>query len=237
MNVTTAKDDGKLVQVACWVKSLNQAICFVSETHRTGLGITEQWPIDAELDGWRFINSGLKKKAMSGVGILISPEVRLIDYDEIEPGRILQMRLKFRGVKLLCFAVYGPTNVQCESAKSGFFNKLSRSLITTKAKYPKWKRLIGGDFNAALGRHAPTSRFVTDLNLDTCPTTDNGYRFVEFLNRHELYALNTQFQTRNADHRITFTLGRARKRLDYLVSDLWLRRTCMNARAYTLAKV
>ena len=35
-----------------------------------------------ELRGWKFIYSGMKSKANAGVGIALSPDVKLIDIDD-----------------------------------------------------------------------------------------------------------------------------------------------------------
>ena len=49
---------------------------------------------DKELCGWTFYNSGLKGKARAGVGIVLSPDVKLIDIDDnILDGRILLVRI------------------------------------------------------------------------------------------------------------------------------------------------
>ena len=63
-------------------------MCSLTETHRIGKETVEDWSGMAELDEWRFINSGMKKKAYGGIGLLISPEVQLVDddWDVIDPG-------------------------------------------------------------------------------------------------------------------------------------------------------
>ena len=88
-----------------------------------------------------------------------------------------------------------------------------------------------GDFNATLETDAPRSSYIGP-NLDSCHTTDNGLRLAELLANHGAYALNTLFIPKKPSHRVTWKLGRGKKRLDYFVADKSLRQCCTNARAY-----
>ena len=110
VNTTTMKCFSKLVTITMTIKALGQLICFTTETHRTGEETIDAWPEEAELDGWKFINSGFKRKAYGGVGIIMSPDVELVEYQVIDPGRILMAKLKYRGVNMLFHVIYGPTN-------------------------------------------------------------------------------------------------------------------------------
>lgn len=101
-----------------------------------------------------------------------------------------------------------------------------------KKEHPKWLRIIVGDFNSTLGKETPTGRYVGATSLDECLMTDMGYRFLEFLNEKEMFALNTLFEVKKPAHRITYRLGRVMKWLDYFVADTWLSKCCMNARTY-----
>ena len=237
INATTLKENSKLVTTAMMVKTLGQIFCGITETHRTGTENFEEWPEMAELTGWKFINSGMKKQAYGGVGLLISPEVELVDndFEVIDQGRILRAKIIYRGVKLIIHVVYGPTNASKNSSdamRTNFWNNLSKSIDDTRKRYPKCRHLTLGDTNATLGPDAPMSDYIGHNNLDQYSTTDNGYRMIEFLDQQNLYALNTLFNTKRKCHRITWKLGRASKRLDYFLADRWLRNCCMSARAY-----
>ena len=92
INTTTLKDPMKLAQCVSHCKFLKHSITFMQETHILEKPI--KFENDEELSGWRFINAGLKSKASAGVGIVLSPEVKLIDIDDkILDGRILLVRI------------------------------------------------------------------------------------------------------------------------------------------------
>ena len=230
-NVTTCKDDVKLVQCAIAVKKLGQPMCFLTETHRTEQGEIDQWPADAGLDGWRFIYSGLKKKAAAGVGILLGDQVEMLDHHPVLDGRILYARIKISGVQFNVWCVYAPTNTQSDEMKMAFFSALSKSVREKQAKYPSWKTLIAGDWNSTLGPDCPKMEWVGNNHQGEYPTTDMGYKMADWLQEHSLYALNTLFQTK-PQHRITWKLGRTAKRLDYIVGDKFIRICTRHIRAY-----
>ena len=188
-------------------KSFGQDICVFTETHQTGefkiLDERKDLPESSELEGWTFIHSGVAKKAYAGVGVPGSPNVQYIAHRVIEAGRILRTRLKFRGVKILLFAVYAPTNTQSDAAKSNFFNRLARAVAHGKKQHPRWPRLIIGVLNSTLGIDAPLSHYIGSHNLDTVKTTNNGFRITEFFESNQMYALNTLFQVKKPIHRIT----------------------------------
>lgn len=51
VNVTTVKDDVKVVQCAVACRQLGHKLCFWSETHKMGFGVQDQWPAAARLEG------------------------------------------------------------------------------------------------------------------------------------------------------------------------------------------
>ena len=229
VNVTTCKDDDKLTQCAMVCSELGHEVCFMTETHKIGAGTIDEWPENAELDGWSFTYSGQRRKAEAGVGILCGPNAELIDSSTVIEGRILHARLKVYGLKINAWCVYAPTNVKSESTKAKFFCELRKSVRAMRKKFPSWKIMISGDLNSTLGPDAPKSKFVGNNNVGEYPTTDMGYRLCDFLSDEKLYALNTLFQTKPS-HRITWKLGRTAKRLDYFITDYFLRqytRHCM----------
>ena len=59
---------------------------------------------DAVLKGWRVIYSGFKKKAQTGVGIILAPQVQLEDVIQVKEGRIIGARLVLIGTKLSIFS-------------------------------------------------------------------------------------------------------------------------------------
>ena len=81
INTTTCKTDEKLTQNILAVKNLGQEMCVFSETHRvtSGIEVLENWPVESGLNGWKYIGTGNEKRAQSGVGVVLSPEFKVIE--------------------------------------------------------------------------------------------------------------------------------------------------------------
>ena len=98
INTRTMKDPMKLAQCISQCKFLKNDITFLQETHIIG-NETIVFK-DTELNGWAFINSGMKTKASAGVGMALSLDIKIIDINNIPEGRILLVRLILHGIKL-----------------------------------------------------------------------------------------------------------------------------------------
>ena len=230
INTTTVKDTSKLIQVLCATDDLGQEMSVLTETHRTGTGVITDWPENTNLEGTQLVYSGFKVKAQAGVALKLSRNCKLLEYSVIEAGRILYCRLTWCGVRMQVWCCYAPTNVKSSAKKDEFYRKLQKSFKEQGKKYPKWPRLILGDLNATFGPDAPFSRFL-GKNYDKYATSDNGIRLSEFMLEEEMYALNTLYTSKER-HRVTFKLGKTKKRLDYVLADKWFKLNCINARAY-----
>ena len=135
------KEQIKLAQCIPHWKFLKNDITFLQESHIIGHQTTTFK--DTELEGWTYINSGMKTKASAGVGIALSPNVKIIDIDNsIFEGRILLVRLIIHGIKLSAFCVYAPTEEYAESSKLLFYNTLQKSILNTKNKYLALRLLL-----------------------------------------------------------------------------------------------
>ena len=148
----------------------------------------------------------------------------------VEAGRILYCRLVWCGVRMQVWVVYSPTNTKKSVTKDEFYRKLQKSFQEQGKLFKNWPRLIISDLNSTMGPDAPFSKYL-GKNCDKYPTTDNGLRLAQFLVEEKVYALNTLFE-HGEKHRVTFKLGKIRKRLDYVIADRWFKLNCTNARAY-----
>ena len=102
------------------------------------------------------------------------------------------------------------------------------SETNSKESWPEEANLGGCKFlNTELAKKA-----AAGVAILTSPEIQLVDRCIEFLNGQEMFALNTLFEVKKTSHWITYKLGRAMKRLNYFVADTWLRRCCINARAY-----
>ena len=153
INCQTLKDDIKLAQVVATSKALQHDLTFVQETHRIGC---KQLNFEQELEGWRFINCGLKVKHAHGVGLIISPNAVVNDIEHVLPGRILYVQVLIKGIKLSAFSVYSPTNEAPEGTKNAFYNKLKSATKSSKRDKPSFKLIIAGDMHATIGTDIKT---------------------------------------------------------------------------------
>jgi hypothetical protein len=149
INTTTMKDPIKLAQCISQCKFLKNDITFMQETHIIGHH-TKKFN-DNHLNGWTFINSGLKVKASAGVGIVLSPNVKLVDMEIILEGRILIARVILHGIKISAVCAYAPTEEYTDSSKQSFYHNLRKAIQTVKQKHPAFKIIVGADMNATIG--------------------------------------------------------------------------------------
>ena len=127
INTTTCKTDEKLTQNILAVKNLGQEMCVFSETHRvtSGIEVLENWPVESGLNGWKYIGTGNEKRAQSGVGVVLSPEFKVIEIEVVLKSRILYVRLMYPGVKIQLWACYAPTNTKADTSKDDFFSEIT----------------------------------------------------------------------------------------------------------------
>ena len=175
VNITTGRDEAKLVQCVIGAKQLKQDITIFTETHKTGSGLIDDWPEHAKLDGWKLCYTGFDREARAGVAIAVSEKCEILDWGIIEKARIIYVRLKVLGVKMQLFGVYSPTNMKTDEIKSDFYTKLDRSVIKYKKEYPSFPTATIGDFNSTIGYDSPSSTYIGQNNEDYA-TTDNGLR-------------------------------------------------------------
>ena len=236
INTTTLKDPMKLAQCVMQCKFLKHQITFIQETHIFGQNTTKFK--QSEIEGWTFINSGLKSKASAGVGIVLSPDVKLIDIDDtILDGRILLVRVILHGVKISAFSAYAPTELYAESTKDKFFNTLSSVIQKTKKEHPSFKVLIGADMNATIGEESFGTWSFLGPNNDKLKTNDNGSRLLTFSNENNLFIMNSLFPSKAIHRHTWYSPNGFSKRVDYLSTEWHLKKLCSNCRVYRKATV
>ena len=236
INTTTLKDPIKLGQCISQCKFLKHSITFVQETHIFGRQTTKF--DDAELSGWMFINSGLKSKSSAGVGIILSPEIKLIDIDDnILDGRILLVRLVLHGIKISAFCAYAPTELYADSTKEKFFSTLHTAIQKVKREHPSFKILIGADMNATIGKESFGSWSFLGPNNDDYKTNDNGTRLLSLSNENKLFIMNSLFSSKAIHRHTWYSPNGFSKRADYILAEWHLKRLCSNCRVYRKATI
>ena len=122
------------------------------------------------------------KGASAGVGIALSPDVKLIDIENILEGRILLARVVLHGIKISAFCAYAPTEQYAESTKEIFFSTLQKAIQKVKKEQPCFKILIGADMNATIGCNSFGSWSYLGPNNDNLKINDNGtYKTSQFI--------------------------------------------------------
>ena len=236
INTNTIKDPMKLAQCVSQCKFLKQQITFIQETHIFGKSSCKFE--DKELCGWTFHNSGLKGKARAGVGIVLSPDVKLIDIDDnILDGRILLVRIILFGVRISAICAYAPTELYAESTKNKFFNTLHSSIQKVKKEHPGYKILIGADMNATIGNDSFGAWTFLGPNNDSFDTNDNGTRLLTLSNENKLFIMNSLFPSKAIHRHTWYSPTGFKKRVDYILAEWHLKKLCSNCRVYRRATV
>ena len=233
INLQTAKDEIKLAEYVLHAKNLKHDVCLFQETHKIGEGEIEF--NDPVLKGWRFIYSGFKAKAQAGVGIAIAPHVKTEDIIPVEAGRILGIRVIINGMKLSIFCCYSPcdTKSYSDQTKDAFYKSLGAATTKVKKEHPSFKLIVGGDFNATIGKDCvPEQWDCIGNNHDPDPTSPNGTRLLNFSKELNLFIMNSFYGYKDI-HRWTFhsNLG-YKRRLDYILCEGFIRRFSNNCRVY-----
>ena len=85
------------------------------------LGFDDSEYEDKSICDWKLVWSGLKRKKMFGVAILMAPHVRMINYTEHIRGRIISSTIYCKGLKLHILNVHSPTNDAKVTTKAMFY--------------------------------------------------------------------------------------------------------------------
>ena len=153
---------------------------------------------------WTYINSGFKKKAAAGVGIILSPQVKLIKSNIWIEGRILSARIILNGSKINAISAYSPTDAtKSEASKDHFYHQLDKAIKALKSKHPSYKILIGGDMNATIGSDSYGLWNCLGRNNDELATNGNGRRLLTVCENNNLHIMNSLFDSK-AIHRETW---------------------------------
>ncbi len=235
INTTTLKDPMKLALCISQCKFLKNYITFLQETHIIGNKTTIFE--DDELKGWTFINCGMKMKASAGVGIALSPNVKVVDIDNILDGRILLVRLVLHGIQISALCAYAPTELYAESSKQVFFNTLQKAIKESKKKHPRFKILIGADMNATIGCDSNGTWTHLGTNNDDLETNDNGMRLLTLSKECDLYIMNSFYHSKSIHRHTWYSPTGFTKRVDYILAEWHIKKLSSNCRVYRGASI
>ena len=178
-------------------------------------------------ENWTLITSSatnnLRNASVGGVGLLISPcASRSLNNVQKINSRVLKATFKGNPeTTIIC--CYSPTNVDDMTKREEFYDELNG---VVKAIPKHHILLIGGDFNAKLGRNEKLLTYNKQTN-------DNGLLLMEMMSENKLTALNCSFQKRHGKlwtHRYP---NGEKTQLDYILLNSKWRNSATNCEAYS----
>ena len=207
----------------------------MQETHIIGHQTTNF--TDEHLNGWTFVNSGLKVKASAGVGIALSPNVKLEDVKNILDGRIILIRIILHGIKLSAICAYATAEEYAESTKQIFFSTLRKTITNVKQQHPTYKIIIGADMNATIGCDSNGSWPYLGTNNDDLPTNDNGSRLLRLSHECKLFIMNSIYHSKQHHRHTWYSPTGFTKRVDYILTEWHIKKLSSNCRVYRRASI
>lgn len=170
-------------------------------------------------NGNTILFSGKEDRCESGVGILMSKEVRksLIEWAPVS-DRIITARIRTRTRNANIVQCYAPTEVDLEGPKDDFYDLLA----TTIDKIHKGEIIIlMGDFNAKVGNSNTGCRRVLGQH-GTGTRTDNGDRLIELCQHYDLVVGGSIFPHKEV-HKYTWeSPNGAKNQIDHIcINNKW----------------
>ncbi|CAG4945247.1 unnamed protein product [Colias eurytheme] len=195
----------------------NLQILGISEVRRNGFG-EFRTP-----NGLTFLYSGKEDEddvREYGVGLLLSETTKksLIDWKPVSE-RIITARFNSRARKITVVQCYAPTNVASEEDKDDFYSALQQTMSNIRKQDIV---IVMGDLNAKVGNNnLNCEKHMGQQGLGT--RNDNGERFVEFCQNHNLVIGGTLFPHKDI-HKYSWLSpdGVTRNQIDHLaISRTW----------------
>ena len=234
INVRTLSDDMKLVSIIEAAKKCNIDVLAMQETRFLGCDYCEFE--DESIRGWKLAWSGLKRKKLYGVAILMAPHVKMESYAEHLPARLLPSTIRCKGLKLHILNVYSPINDAKPTAKATFYSALDKAKNRLD-DCSSHKVITLGDFNATIASESKDSgawdQVLGHNNANRIKTTENGERMLEWCLKHKMKILNSLFRSKRV-HRGTWKNPRSGrwKRIDYICTSEWLQKFTTSCRVF-----
>jgi hypothetical protein len=233
---TLHQQPSKSQQLVREFKKSKLTILGVSE-HRWADSGEIKWQTDSGNEHVSFLYSGKPQDQTreSGVGFLLSAEARraMIDWNAVS-DRIITAKFRSRARTIAVVQCYAPTNEADSQTKDNFYELLSATLDKVNKGNIK---IIMGDFNAKVGvDNNNLERIMGKQGVGT--RSDNGERFVELCNHHDMVIGGTLFDHKDI-HKVTWYSndGRTRNQIDHIaISHKW-KRSLLDARVFRGAEL
>ena len=196
MNVRTLAVEGasstaKLDEIMLDLCDKETDIACLQETRIPGQGEGD------DAHGYSYHFSGLPQTSKREYGVTIaikeSADITVV-HREFISERIMWMAVNVRGVEIVVFAVYGPTEDGASENAGGahFWDKLAQAVRRARDLFPNYTLVILGDFNGQI--NMPSNSIAEGCVghvLLAKKTTANGLRLLDFCVRHGLQIANS----------------------------------------------
>eukprot|EP00435_Cladocopium_sp_Y103_P001309 s3830_g1.t1 len=205
----------RFVELKLWLQTADVDGFIISETR---WGFTREW----STAHWHFVHSGAGTSRSAGVLIAISTRLATsaqLGWREIEPGRLLHVRVHFKQRSLDLLGIYQFT---FDHTPKGLDQRLTlwHQLNDTLAGLPTRNMLLlGGDLNCTLTSSPPhigCDHFCWRHRRQTGPVHSDSHELLALLKTHHLCALNTW----NGSDVPTYCHGDVGSRIDYFITRL-----------------
>ena len=170
-------------------KEFGVDILCLQEIRRCGNGVVER-------DGYKLYYSGHEVKKIEGVGILVRDDccITIIQINYIS-SRMMSLFCKIDGINKTILSVYAPTEMYGLEQKLRFYEDLNHLIQQIPVEY-RDNILVGGDFNARIGRRVDDSWDDVRGRFMSGDQNENGALLLEFCQQNGFFICNTMFQKR-----------------------------------------
>ena len=200
---------GKSAEVTEVLAGRGVKICCVQETRWKGKGTRM---VGKDEQKYKFVWSGAAD-GCGGVGILVAEELvgDVVEVTRVN-DRMIIMKIVVGEEVLNVMSVYAPQNGKSEEEKERFWQEMEGVVSSMKRGE---KLIIGGDFNAHVGRKADGYEGVHG-GYGHRTRNIAGERMLEFCDVAQLIVANTMF-AREAERIVSYESGGNRTTVDYFL--------------------
>lgn len=196
----------------------------------TRLDKNDSGPILSASSGHPFkFYSGSSIEGNGGVGFLVdSTLTNSISLFQIISPRVALLHVNTKPFKLACIVCYAPHEAHTDEIKSTFYHDLDTAL----SHIPQNTLiLIGGDFNAQLSNKLTLPQIKGPWSPKSV-TTDNGFRLVDFADKHKLFIASTAFRHKLPHLYTWLSPNGHRSQIDHILISRRFRSSLRDVRSY-----
>ena len=226
LNIRTLTCHGLPELIAESLHTSNIDICGLMETRLDAPA--PRWVMTQSSQRYR-LYCGPAVNGQQGVGFLIhSRLVNLISSWTAVDTRIVKLVLNTSPLPYTIIFVYAPHNGHSDETKDGFYDVLDQTISSAQHQSVV---MVVGDFNAQV---------ASNLNLPHVKgkwspkqtTTDNGFRMIDFAEKHKLFISSTAFKHKAAHLYTWISPNHTRTQIDHFLISRRFMSSVRDVRSY-----